>query len=189
MPPRRVLLALSLFAAALTTPASLLAQAGKTDWNAVGQRLLRDMQRAGEDAAGEALAQWIWASRRDALSAGVQPMPQAIRARLRGYFPDALLARVRYRIGNGHDLSLQTNAFKGNAVAITLGDVILFRPDAALLADARLWAHELTHVQQYDRWGVRGFARRYTLDHVGVEREAEAGAARYAQANKARPGN
>lgn len=186
---RRSLLALPLLAAALLTPAPLvLAQAGSTDWNAVGQRLLRDMQRAGEGAASEALAQWIWASRKEAVTAGVSPMPQAVRARLKGHFPDALLDRARYRVGTGRDFSLQAQAFKGNAVAITLGDVILFRPDANLSSDPHLWAHELTHVQQYDRWGVRGFAQRYTRDHASVEREAEAGATRFAAAAKVRPG-
>jgi hypothetical protein len=185
----RLLPALPLIAAALLVPApAIFAQNGKTDWNAVGQRLLGDMQRAGEEAASEALAQWIWSSRGDAVKAGVGPIPQAMRARLKGHFPQALLAKVRYRIGTGNEFSLQTHAFKGKAVAITLGDVILFRPDANLAHDAPLWAHELTHVQQYDRWGVRGFARRYTRDHLSVEREAQDGATRYAQATKARPG-
>ena len=188
MPRSRILLALPLLAAALLTPApAIFAQAGRTDWNAVGQRLLSDMQRAGEGAASEALAQWIWASRKDAMTAGVSPMPQAVRARLKGHFPEALLGKVRYRVGTGRDFSLQAQAFKGNAVAITLGDVILFRPDANLSGDARLWAHELTHVQQYDRWGVRGFAQRYTRDYQGVEREAESGATRFAAAAKAGP--
>ena len=67
-------------------------------------------------------------------------------------------------------------------LAITLGEVILFRPGERGEADPRIWAHELVHVQQYDRWGVRGFAQRYTADHLAVEREAQDGAARYVAA-------
>ncbi|MBN8832421.1 MAG: DUF4157 domain-containing protein [Sphingomonadales bacterium] len=173
---RPLLLSLPLLAAA----APALAQApARPTLGDVGQALMRDLQRAGEAAASEALAQWIWSSRADAVKAGVSPIPAAIRSRLKGHFPEALLARVRYRVGTGNEYSLQTHAFKGNAAAITLGDVILFRPAEKSADDPRLWAHELTHVQQYDRWGVRGFAQRYTLDHVSIEREAEAGAARY----------
>jgi hypothetical protein len=170
---RPAILALPLLAPALP------ATAQTPSLGDVGQALMRDMQRAGEAAASEALAQWIWSSRADAVKAGVTPMPPAIRTALKGHFPEALLGKVRYRIGTGNEYSLQTHAFKGKAVAITLGDVILFRPAEKSVNDPRLWAHELTHVQQYDRWGVRGFAQRYTLDHAGVEREAEAGAARY----------
>jgi hypothetical protein len=169
------------------TPSPLaLAQQARPSVDQVGRALLADLTRAGQDMASEALAQWILASRDDALKAGVQSIPADIRARLKGHFPEDLLSRVRYRVGTGRDFTLQTNAFKGNTAAITLNEVILFRPDAKGETDARLWAHELTHVQQYTRWGVRGFARRYTLDHLGIEREAEAGEARYAAARAAR---
>lgn len=181
---KRLILALPPLAAMLL-PASapLLAQTSQTpSFGDVAGRFFRDMQAAGEQAASETLAQWILASRNDAIKAGVSPIPAAIRAKLKGHFPEALLSRVRYRIGTGHDFSLQTNAFKGNAVAITLDEVILFRPTENVAANANLWAHELTHVQQYERWGVRGFARRYTLDYLAVEAEAEAAARKYAVA-------
>jgi len=32
---------------------------------------------------------------------------------------------------------------------------------------------ELKHVEQYDRWGVRGFASYYLTDHQRVEKEAD----------------
>lgn len=169
------------------TPSPLaLAQQARPSVDQVGRALLADLTRAGQDMASEALAQWILASRDDALKAGVQPIPADIRARLKGHFSEHLLSRVRYRVGTGRDFTLQNNAFKGNTAAITLNEVILFRPNAKGEVDARLWAHELTHVQQYARWGVRGFARRYTLDHLGIEREAEAGEARYAAARAGR---
>lgn len=155
-------------------------------YQAAQDALLRNLADATNQLASEALAQWILASREDVVRGGVQPIPQAIRARLAGHFPDALLDRVRYRVGIGHDLALPSNAFRANAAAITLNDVIAFRESDDAAGDARLWAHELTHVQQYERWGVRGFARRYTLDHDGVEREADANAARIITALAAR---
>lgn len=180
-----------LFAGALLSPAPVaLAQTGQPTpqpspgFGDVGRALMRDLQRAGEDAASEALAQWIIASRNDAVRAGVEPVPAAIRAQLRGHLPEALLAKARYRIGTANEFSLAGQAFKGTAAAITLGEVILFRPDADGHDDARLWAHELVHVQQYERWGLRGFARRYTLDHEGVEAEARAGADKFTAARK-----
>jgi len=188
MRSRTLFLPMMLIAGVLSPSPLALAQQAQPSLDAVGRALLADLQRAGEDAATEALAQWIWASRKDAVDAGVQPIPAAIRAQLKGHYPDALLDKVRHRIGTGHELSLQTNAFKGNAAAITLGEVILFRHAQDADRDALLWAHELIHVQQYDRWGVRGFARRYTLDHLGVEREAQAGATRFEQSRTARPG-
>lgn len=183
---RSPLLALPLLTAGLLSPSPLaLAEQARPSIDQVGRALMADLQRAGEDMASEALAQWIMSSRSDAVKAGVHAIPTTIRSQLRGHFPEPLLARVRYRVGTGKEYSLQTHAFKGNAVAITLDDVILFRPEGNVVNDARLWAHELTHVQQYERWGVRGFARRYTLDHAGVEAQATAGADRFIAARKA----
>lgn len=186
MSRRHSLFALPLLALAMLTPSPLaLAQQARPSLDQVGRALLADLQRAGEDAASEGLAQWIIASRNDALKAGVQPVPADIRARLKGHFPDAILAGVRYRVGGGKEYSLQTHAFKGNAAAITLHDVILFRPEQGNVTDVHLWAHELAHVVQYQRWGVRGFAKRYTLDHQAVENAAEAEARRIMAAIKA----
>jgi hypothetical protein len=61
----------------------------------------------------------------------------------------------------------------GNGVvqAVTLGDVSLFR-DPRLAADPQLWAHELTHIEQYRRLGVEGFATRYVEQAGVLEQEA-----------------
>jgi hypothetical protein len=40
------------------------------------------------------------------------------------------------------------------------------------LHDPKLWAHEITHVVQYARWGVDEFAVRYLRDYQAVEKEA-----------------
>jgi len=144
-----------------------------------GRRLLADLQSAGEQVAAEALARWITASRADAISAGVEPIPQAIRARLTGHMPEALLDRVRYRVGSGHEFSLQTNAFqRSSAAAITLDNVVLFRSAEDAASNVDLWAHELHHVRQYQQWGVQGFAQHYTRNYQAVEAQAHEEAAR-----------
>lgn len=143
------------------------------------QRFFNDVQQAGQVIAVDTLARWISTSRADAIQAGVSPIPQSIRTQLKGHFPEAMLDKVRYRVGMGSDFSLQTKAFQGgNAVAITLDDVILFRSADDAARNIELWAHELHHVRQYQSWGVTGFAQRYTRDHRAVEAEAYAEAAR-----------
>jgi len=151
--------------------------------DAVSRRFFADVQRAGEQVAADALARWITASRADAVAAGVTPIPADVRARLQGHVPEALLDKVRYRVGTGHEFSLQTNAFQvGQAAAITLDDVVLFRSAEDAERNVDLWAHELHHVRQYELWGVPGFARRYTRDHRLVEAEAYEEAARIGSA-------
>lgn len=100
---------------------------------------------------------------------------------LLGFFPDALLRRARYAVGQVDAIALPSLAFTyGDAFAITLGDVVLFRDADKARTDAKLWAHELTHVLQYQRWGIDGFAEHYVRDHSAVEREAYANADRFA---------
>jgi hypothetical protein len=68
----------------------------------------------------------------------------------------------------------------GDAAAIALIDVVMFRNERDAQNNPKLWAHELTHIQQYQRWGVLDFAKRYVKDHGGVEAEADANAERFA---------
>ncbi len=175
------LMVLSAVAALVTPVVSAHAQATRPapSFDVFSQRFFNDVQQAGQVIAVDALARWIATSRADAIQAGVSPIPPSIRAKLKGYFPEAMLAKVRYRVGMGSDFSLQTKAFQGgNAVAITLDDVILFRSADDAARNVELWAHELHHVRQYQSWGVTGFAQRYTRDHRVVEAEAYAEAAR-----------
>jgi hypothetical protein len=61
----------------------------------------------------------------------------------------------------------------GFAAAVTLIDVIVFRgPTEA--GDPSIWAHELTHVDQYAQWGVHSFAIQYARDYNSVEAPAYA---------------
>jgi hypothetical protein len=108
-------------------------------------------------------------------------MPAQIYRGLLGYFPSIMLLQVRYATGYAEGLSLPALAFTyGDATAMTLGDVILFRDEHAAQTDLKLWAHELTHVIQYQRWGMDGFASLYVQDSAAAEREAYANADRFA---------
>ena len=133
------------------------------------------------DYAAGALARLIEASRERAIAAGVRAIPPGIQRGLVEFFPANLLQRVRYRVVTEQEgLLLPQLAFdSGHADAMTLGDVILFRREHTAQTDLVLWAHELTHVMQYQRWGTDGFAARYVRDYEAVEREARENAARF----------
>ncbi|WP_247390411.1 DUF4157 domain-containing protein [Bradyrhizobium sp. 143] len=77
--------------------------------------------------------------------------------------------RVRYKIGDNGFADLAHLLEQGGAAAaVTLIDVVVFRgPSEA--ADPSIWAHELTHVDQYAAWGVHSFAEQYTRNWHGVE--------------------
>jgi hypothetical protein len=131
------------------------------------------------EAGAPILEKWIVACRDQALENGTLPMPPSIKERLRGYFANTLLDRVRYRVGWADGRPMQSSLFRLlDAKAVSLGGVIVFR-DAGTAADPVIWAHELAHTQQYDRWGTREFAERYVRDHHAVESEAWEVAARY----------
>jgi len=132
------------------------------------------------DGAAGLLADWIDASRAQVLQQGAQPIPPQILPSLLGFFPASLLSGVRYAIGSEAGYGLPALAFAyGDAAAMTLGNVVVFRNDHDAQTDLKLWAHELTHVQQYERWGIQGFAARYVRDTTAVEREAYANADRF----------
>jgi hypothetical protein len=133
------------------------------------------------DYAGSALGGLIDSARQQAIADGVRPVPPAVYRSLLGYFPAALLQRCRFAVGTGRPLTLPALAFSyGDATAITLGEVILFKSDRLAETDLKLWAHELTHVMQYQRWGIEGFAERYVRDSAAVEQEAADNANRFA---------
>jgi hypothetical protein len=125
------------------------------------------------DYAGGALARLIEDARQQAIADGVRGIPPSVYRALLGYFPATLLQRCRFATGSSRALTLPAVAFSyGDATAITLGDVILFKSETVAQSDLKVWAHELTHVMQYQRWGVEGFAERYVRDSQGVEQEA-----------------
>lgn len=134
------------------------------------------------ETIGPILAKMIIASREDALKAGASPLPSRLISRFQGYFPTPLLQRVRYRVGQGNELSLQANAFRfKDKDAIALDYVIVFRHADDASDNLYLWAHELGHVQQYACWGILDFAKRYVRDRDAVERQADEIADKYLQ--------
>jgi Domain of unknown function (DUF4157) len=126
------------------------------------------------------LQELIARSRDDALRAGVKPIPPDIRRNLMGFIPDQALDAVRYRVQGGGDLTLQVNAIRyGEAQAITLDYVVVFKETNDALYNPTLWAHELTHVSQYQRMGIRDFAIRYVRNYRAIEDEAYQAETRY----------
>lgn len=131
-------------------------------------------------AAAPTLATWIKVSRDQAVADGVKPIPVSVKRRLAGYFPDDVLDRVRYRVGLARAATLPAAAFDfGDAIAMTLGDVIVFRDAHRAETDASLWAHELQHMLQFDSWGIPRFAETYLADWQSVESEARAAASEF----------
>ena len=126
------------------------------------------------------LAGLIGTAREQAIADGVQPVPATVARGVHEYFPDGLLHRVRWAVGGAGRIALPSLAFTyGDAAAMTLGDVVLFRDARAAQQDLKLWAHELTHVLQYQRWGIDGFAERYVRDSRAIEKEAYDNADRF----------
>ncbi|WP_223217432.1 eCIS core domain-containing protein [Rhizobium cauense] len=109
---------------------------------------------------------------RDAVIGGSLPIPPCIRLQLTGYASEDSMDRVRYKVDDEGSFNLaQLLVEAGFADAVTLVDVIVFRR-ASAAANAAAWAHELTHVDQFRAWGVRGFAVRYARNWRAVETPA-----------------
>ena len=125
------------------------------------------------------LMEWIIQTRDDALKRKPRPIPPIIYSKVSNDFNSDLLDRVVYVVAGGERWSLDTSTFKlGDKSAITLDYVVVFRKESHV-DNVKLWAHELVHVSQYARWGIRGFARKYAEDYREVEEEAAGVAARY----------
>ena len=123
--------------------------------------------------AASALTRLIESARQQAIADGVRPIPATIYRSLLGYFPATLLQKTRFATGSSQALTLPALAFSyGDATAIALGDVVLFKSERVAENELKVWAHELTHVMQYQRWGIDGFADRYVRDNQAVEQEA-----------------
>jgi hypothetical protein len=150
-------------------------------YKAIEEGATHTVNEAFVQAGAPALIELIARSRDDALRNGVSPIPPDIRSNLTGFIPDNVLNAVRYRVGGGGDLTLQVNATRyGEAAAITLDYVVVFKEQNDALYNPTLWAHELTHVGQYQSWGIHDFAVRYLRSYSDVERPAYEAETRYA---------
>jgi hypothetical protein len=139
----------------------------------------REIKRAGKKidnarlemqaaTLGPALCEAIRESRP---SHGLRPIPENIRDDLRRFgFDDRLLSRVRWKTGEGGELSVARNSIRfGDAAAVTLIDVVIFRDADDALQNVPIWAHELTHVRQFDNWGCKDFGIKYVRSWNRVE--------------------
>lgn len=147
------------------------------------QNLPKDVGQALLNPAAPALATAIRSSKGQALNRGVQGIPQHIRAALAAHFPAAILDRARWTTaGGGISLDSILANWLGQEGAVTLDDVVVFSDsNLAINEDIQsieLWAHELTHIIQYQNMGVESFAFAYTTNWGGIEGQARDNAAR-----------
>lgn len=125
--------------------------------------------------AAPALALWLTQARAEAAIAGIQPIPPHIREQLLRWYDPGVLDTARYKVSDSSQFNAATAMLQNPDVgAVTLIDIILFRDAQTAEENIALWAHELKHVQQYQEWGVEGFAQRYTQDFNAVEAPAYA---------------
>ena len=129
----------------------------------------------GIDIAATALANALVASRDAAWEQGTKPMPPNIRKALLAWYPADLLDSIEYRVGVAEEATVQSLAMRySDATAVTAIDTIIFHDAQDARTNIALWGHEVKHVEQFRRWGLMEFSRRYVRDHVAVEAEAYA---------------
>ena len=134
----------------------------------------------GIEIAAATLANALVASRDAAWVQGTEPMPPHIREALLIWYPPALLDSIEFRVGVAEDATVQSLSMRyGDATAVTAIDTIIFADAWDAENNVVLWVHEVKHVEQFRRWGLLGFARRYVLHHHGDEDEAYATAAAF----------
>lgn len=145
---------------------------------AVARSARASVDRNAPHLTSPALAAAIRFSRQQARGVGPREVPAEVRLVLEPYFDPALIERVRWTLA-GRRISLGSllAGWYYDEGAVTLEDVIVFS-DPKVAENVWLWAHELTHVEQYARFGADGFALRYVLDWRSLEAEATANAFR-----------
>ncbi len=135
---------------------------------------------AGVDIAAAALANALLSSRDAARNRGTQPIPPHIREALLNWYSADILDGIEYRVGATEEATVQSWSLRfSDATAVTTIDTITFADAWDAANNVPLWVHEVKHVEQFRRWGVLDFARRYVLDVRGVEDEAYAAAEAY----------
>lgn len=124
------------------------------------QNLPKDAAQYFLNPPGAALAGAIRISRHSA-GGGEMPIPTNIRNLLAPFFPPQILDKVRYNT-NKASLSLPAAIqVIDESYAVTLDDLVVFA-NSNQAQDPVLWAHELTHVMQYDNMGIESFANIYS---------------------------
>jgi hypothetical protein len=124
------------------------------------QNLPKDTAQFFLNPLGNALAFEIRRAKEQARQ-HCSPMPSQVTSELSRFFPSNLFAGVCWAVvGNGSTLDSWA-IHDGGMAAITLEDVVVFRTSQDGF-DPILWSHELTHVLQYRRLGIEGFAALYS---------------------------
>ncbi|MBB3981872.1 hypothetical protein GGR44_001531 [Sphingobium fontiphilum] len=140
------------------------------------RNLPKDVGQALINPAAPALATAIRFSRGQALNRGAQPIPPHIRQYLGNYFPASILEKVRWTTANGISIDGMLKNWFNQEGAVTLDEVIVFSSADLAMANTNstveLWAHELTHVMQYQNSGVETFAFNYSVNFQGMESQA-----------------
>jgi tetratricopeptide (TPR) repeat protein len=120
-----------------------------------------------------------------AAQGGAQPIPPYQRAVLANFFAAYILDKARWTLAVPNRSPVEQMVFGGNCPqiqvfglyigcengALTLDNLIIFK-DLDHEANYVNWAHELTHVSQYDGMGIDGFAYAYTVDPMNLEGQA-----------------
>jgi hypothetical protein len=137
------------------------------------ENLPKDVSQALLNPAAPYLAGAIRWSKARALERNPEPIPAAVAEKLRPYFPPHIISKVRWTtVGGGFTIDAAIGSWLDQEGAVTLDDVIVFRGvDAG--ADVAMWAHELTHVIQYDNLGIDTFAFIYSSNWNSLEEQAK----------------
>jgi len=115
-------------------------------------------------------------SRESALQEGTKPVPNWVRQRLKGFFPERLFERVRWtHASNRLTLDSLAAVTRPKFEAITLRDVVVFS-DYSNSQRLEIWIHELLHVQQVEQAGLHEFARGYIANWPHIEAQTKASA-------------
>jgi|SRR5215213_1366779 len=107
-----------------------------------------------------------------------RPLPDDVKAALKDHFNESTLNRAKYSVGNvqitlPNFIGQGAKLFGEDGYAVVADDIIIFNtPPPSYKDDPFWWAHEMTHVQQYEQLGVEGFAYKYLMHPKGVEAEA-----------------
>ena len=154
------------------------------------QNLPRDVGQALLNPAGAVLATAI---RQGAAQAryGAKPIPDNLRSMLAPYFSQNILNKARWNLYDPNRITIDnaiTSWFQGEG-AVTLDNIVVFSDLSPALSDWKLWAHELTHVMQYDNMGVESFASVYSVNWNSLENQARQWADRVEQGVNSNPQN
>ena len=108
-----------------------------------------------------------------------QPLPTEVKAALKGHFEQDILNATRWTVGNieitlPNFIGQGRKFFNNDSYAVVVDNIIVFNTaPGSWTQNSHWWAHEVTHVEQYKKWGIENFSYRYLKDFGGkVEKEA-----------------